>query len=550
MKKIITCILLSNLLIFCEAQNLVSNFADLWNIDTTLMLSIAADDAGQKNWVSAVYQDKLFFCRRSAFQPMADDYYACVYSVDLHTLAQDTLLIAYPKLSSSWKQEVQTCCVYSLNFDSRHLLLACDNQIMLYAKSDFSYKFQKRWFCIGVCAAYLYQSQIYALTDDKTKGDMKWLRYANDKAKQAELLKVLPVTLPFLKQFEPNRYFYVDTRYLYYLPPGRKAIQRYSLDAQWVDSLSIDYVGWKPFPPEFVETERKLPYGMQRISYALKNDYKQYTFAKSVEPLNDSLIYVTMNIGNSNQQENFAVLQMKRVGNEWIHQLYSLHDKDTSQVYSKTNYPFVHPFSRENVLLYPYESKLLQWVSVPENEDFYAKTVKEYRQYKDAYYKNHDPVLKLRILSQKSECKFHNYDNEEVQLFDLGHDKVILMVNRQPQCSACQKVLLQYLSKVDTSKVTVAVLFDQLNDYLSRRENAKYLSQVASEYYQPLYTIPSNDYAPYRSQHAYPAIFFWRKEQGVIAAFPTTEIFTSDYSKYEFSDSFLKMLDDFLADEN
>ena len=92
---------------------------------------------------------------------------------------------------------------------------------------------------------------------------------------------------------------------------------------------------------------------------------------------------------------------------------------------------------------------------------------------------------------------------------DLGRDKAILIVNRQPQCSGCQKVILKFLQSVDTSKVAVAMLFEPMDSYRLRRENDRQMLEIVPKYYKSLYMCQRFDYSPLLTFDSFPAVLFW-----------------------------------------
>lgn len=528
------------------AQNVALPFYNQWSLDTTLALALPESDLNWRDWNATTDGSDLCFFRRRSFVWKEDGYYAVIYKINRFSLVQDSVLIEYPKTNSSWKKEAQACCIYGLSFEDNRLLLVCDHQILLFEKVNGRYNYVKRLYCLGVNSAYFYQQKIYALVDDKTKGEFRWLCYDNDKGNQPKLLRVLPQPLPFLLQFDPNRYCFINENSLFYALPGAKMIYRYSLDAVLLDSVSINFDGWKEFPSEFVENERKLSYGVERISYALKHGYKQYSFAKTIEPMSDSLLFVTMNAGYETDMNGLSVLCLRKHNGAWLREFFSLKQADTSMVYENGVYPFVYYPEVKNLLLFPSNNVMFQLVSVPQKEEYEGRSVKQYAQEENLYFKDYDPVVKLRVQKTRLPLKFLDYDNNEVEMSDLGADKAILIVNKQPQCSGCQKVILKFLQSVDTSKVSVVMLFEPMDSYRLRRENDRQLLEIVPKYYKSLYMCQRFDYGSLLTFDSFPAVLFWSKELGFVKAFSTVGIFTSDYTKYEFSNLFRSSLDKFL----
>ena len=147
-------------------------FSVQWSLDTTLTLAIPKSDLNWRDWNATTDGDDLCFFRRRSFVWKEDGYYAAIYKVNRYTLVTDSVLIEYPKTSSSWKKEAQSCCIYSLSFEKNRLLLVCDHQILLFEKVNGQYNYVKRLYCLGVISAYYYQQKIYALVDDRSKGEL------------------------------------------------------------------------------------------------------------------------------------------------------------------------------------------------------------------------------------------------------------------------------------------------------------------------------------------------------------------------------------------
>ena len=149
------------------------------------------------------------------------------------------------------------------------------------------------------------------------------------------------------------------------------------------------------------------------------------------------------------------------------------------------------------------------------------------------------PVMKFRVQSLKTPWCFYDYDNKLCTLESLGKDKVILVVNRQPQCSGCQQHLLRFLAAVDTSDVMLACLMGRVDSYLQRRQQLQQLMDLDATVLKPLYEVENEAYGFLTAQHSYPSVFFWQRGWGIVAAFDTDDIFTEDYNHYEFSPTFL-----------
>lgn len=537
------------LVTWLPAQVPVIPFSDWISVDTSVVIWTMPQDVSQKNWVATVYRNKFYFCSRKGFYPQDKEYRCLIHRVDMESHREDTISLYYPNSGSSWKREAQSCCIYALSFEEDRLLLVCDNQLLLYQKFEHGYKWINRWFCMGVCAGYLHQQQVYAIVDDKERSVFRWFCYDKESSQKGRIIRELEQPASFLLQFEPNRYLYVNEQYVFYLPPGECVALQFSLQGELLDSVGFVLPSPKPFPQELLAQLRELPYGTERIFYALGHQYRQYSFAKTVDPLGDSLLLLSVNLGGDDRRQQMAVLRLRRVATGWQQDFSTLAVTDTGLVYASGLFPVSYHLSNDHLLTYPYQGKLMQLLVASEQEPYEGSSVMQYRHYKDCWFKNHDPVVKLRVQTVKTDCFFYNYDNQKLSLWDLKHDKVILLVNQQPQCSACQKQLLQFLSSVDTSKVAVAIYMGIVDDYLSRRQQLKRFSENGPLFYQPLYAVSGENYGGLSMCKAYPAIFLWQKDVGFVGAYGTNDIFTNDYDHYEFSDTFLRDYYRFISSE-
>lgn len=547
MKKIVLfAVWCGQMLLLC-AQEPQCHFSDWLLLDTSLTLQSTEAEIMQKNWVATVCDNCLWFCPRKPFVVHGKDMQALIRSVELSAYRQDSLQLSYPQLGSSWKREAEACCVYALSMEGPYLLLVCDNQLLLYQRQRNKYEFAHRWFCFGVCTGYLHQNKVYTLVDDKEKRCYRWMRYESEKAQTAELVRELPQPVPFLLQFEPNRYLQVKENALYYMPPGENVVKKFSLQGEPLDSVVFELEGWKSFPKDFVQQSNQLPYGVERINYALRNQYRQYSFTKTLDVLSNSLLLLSLNLGDESRNRQLAVMRLWKMKGGWQRDFSTQFISDTSMRYVEDRFPAVFHASGENVVLCPYRDQLLQLLLAPAEEKYEGLSAFAYKKYKDRCFKQQMPVLKLRVQSMKAPLRFYDYDNTLCTLDSLGKDKVVLMVNRQPQCSGCQQHLLKYLSTLDTSEVMLACLMGPVDSYLQRRQQLSQLTEQGGGRLKPLYELEGEAYGHLHSQHSYPSLVLWQKDWGVVAVFDTSAIFTEDLDRYEFSEAFLNDLRRFVG---
>lgn len=548
-KLIVICfVVLGGYLSFAQSPAL--SLAQWLSIDTTMVIQHSERDALQRNWLGAIYQNRLYFCHRMSFQLIDKEYRCVIYVVNLNTYQQDTLSLHYPTNASSWQRNAQSLCIYALSFEKERLLLVCDNQLLLYRLKSDKYELEQHAFCRGVCNGYLFQNEIYALVDDKEQHSFRWLCYGKNMGKESRLVRILPQPASFLLQFEPNRYLFVNQEYLYYVPPGTCDILKYSLQGSLQDSIHYELEGWKPFPQEFLQQIHALPYGAERIYCALDHHYRQYSFAKTIDPLSDSLFLLSVNLNDANWQRQLAVMRLRKTKIGWQQDFCTLAMTDTGKVYNASFFPVSYHLSSDNILVYPYQNRLLQLMLAPAHEAYAGISVKQYQIYRNQCFKNYDPVLKLRVQNVQNECEFQDFEDMRCSLAAFKQDKLILVVNSQPQCSSCQKHLLKFLSSVDTAHVAVACFMGRVDSYLVRRQQLQRLDEICPRFYSPLYAVEGEDYSLYTGCDSYPSVFFWQRGFGMVGVYASTDIFTADYNHYDFSEEFLNDFNRFVAVDN
>lgn len=546
MKKLVLLAALCCQMVLLCAQEPQCHFSDWLALDTSLTLQATGDEIMQKNWVSTVYDNCWWLCPRKAFSVQGKSAQAVIRGVELTSFQQDSLLLSFPQLGSSWKREAEACCVYAISLEGPRLLLVCDNQLLLYQRQRKGYEFVQRWFCFGVCTGYLHQNKVYALVDDKEKRCYRWLVYENEKAHTAELVRELPQSMPFLLQFEPNRYLQVKEDALYYIPPGDNVVTKYSLQGEPLDTLSFELEGGRPFPKEFVQQSNQLPYGVERINHALKNQYRQYAFVKTLDVLSDSILLLSVNLGEESRSRQMSVMRLRKTKNGWQRDFSTQFISDTSRLYVDDRFPAVFHASGENVVLYPYHNQLLQLLWAPTEEKYERLSAFAYKKYKESCFKQQLPVLKVRVQSMRPSWYFYDFDNKRCVLDSFGKEKVILVVNHQPQCSGCLRHLLKYLSAIDTSEVMLACLSERMDSYLQRRQLMRQMAEQGGGRLKLLFEVEDETYGLLHSQHSYPSVFLWQRGWGIVEVFDTSSIFTDDLDKYEFSQRFMATIKAFV----
>ena len=155
MRNIILMLLLALSVASLHAQSPVTSFVDWLSLDSSFALGDVTAGNSQKDWVATASQGRFYCCQRKGFGTTGKTYCCIMYRVDLKTGQQDTFRVEYPNSGTSWKKEAQSCCVYALSVEDDHLLLVCDNRLLLYQYDNYNYKFVKYLQCTDACMGYL-----------------------------------------------------------------------------------------------------------------------------------------------------------------------------------------------------------------------------------------------------------------------------------------------------------------------------------------------------------------------------------------------------------
>lgn len=547
MKRSILFITLILLMTESYAQKPAFSLSQTLYLDTGFVVEGAAVNPKQKQWVGTACDDVFYACSSVGFQSEANGYQCELYAVNLKDYTQTKYLLSFPDDKKHWEKDASWQYISCISVSGDRLLLTLSNVVFMYERKNNKFVFiaRKPWY--NVKESYLYKRKIYLFSEDITGRSCRWYSFSDLNDEKGVLLHEWDYKAAFLCHFTPNRYRFMTENKLYYISPGEKYVCRYTLDGKFIDSVYCGIAQWNDFPEELLKEVNALPCGMERLSGAMKQRYQQYSFIRSIDVLSDSLWLLGINLGDANYAQRYAVMRMQLTPEGWKKDILTACDSDTSLYYVGKVFPVYYQASELVLMDYACRGKVVQLLQLPDVEDYQAKSAKQVGDETYLYFKNHDPVVKLRVQSLRPMLQFHNYDNEELGLDHLPHDKVVLLVNRQPQCSTCQRTLLQYFSSFDSTQVSVAVLLGEMDSYLERRQMNQKLATLTEAPFIPLYNIRGRDYGELNCKKGYPEVLLWQREFGFVGFYDTEQIFTADYNQYEFSESFLKAVNDFLT---
>lgn len=561
MKRIIIFLSIILCINFIQAQNPKELFNNWYQLDTTISFpNLTFSESSAKDYLTRVTGHHLYFCKVAFFAPMQNNYTGQIYAIDLENHRLDSISVSYPSTLSNWKRDAREFSVSDLFLQDGKLLITTNYKTMLFERKNNKYEFVKQLFTpnlitTNICQAYCHKGKLYLFTYDRTQGITSWLRY-NDKDEKMHSIAQFQDKVMVLDQMTSRGVTKLSNNFVYIQPYGEKYINKYSLDGKLVDSVYFGFSGWKEFTDEFISEIKARPYGVERISYAMKHQFKQYDFARKFIPINDSLYLLSFNLGGNDVYHWFSTMRLYRQNGIWHHDFSSFDTLYNSMIFDNDLYPAI-PIEDASLLgSFAYDGQLLQFFYGPnlpsgmtEKQSYQGLRRSNYYEKVEDYYADSWPILKIRKQQIRLPYQFHDSHNQEVDLSQIPHSKVIVMINRQPQCSGCQKHLMRLFSNIDTSEVSIVMLFENMEGSLNRRQNAKALADICPLSYTPLYIIPGQDYGTLLNHNSYPAIYMYQRGFGFIGVFETNKIFTEDITKYEYSDSFTNAFTNFTQKE-
>lgn len=539
MKNILFSTVLMFLALTAAAQSPAFGLSHCLVLDTTLIVSEPPDQGVGYNLLSAADDGQLFYTSSFTYASKANNYHGTLYAIDLKTYAKQSFDLPFPDDFQNWQKRAASCVLQSISVSDNDLLMTVSQRLIWYRKKSNIYKLERTMVLPNVVQAYLNGKKTYAFVEDFSRISLSWLRFDSDKDTKGTPIRKWKYKCSFLTQFQPNRYLFVGEDAVFFMPPGERYILKFNPEGLLLDSVVIDFPGWNDFPDELVGTVNACPYGAERIYKALNLGMKNYVFARAFDVLSDSLLLITINMGGENNNPQTVVMRLMKRAAEWNMEFVSMGVADTARPYDDVYYPMYYYGNQEHLLSHPYRGTLFQLLRLPENEQYKGLTPMQYNKRLSESYRYQDPIVKLRVLFPKKPLRFYNYENEVLGLDDFPTDKVLVLVNVQPQCSACQKHLLQLFSSLKSPDVAKAMLFTPTSNYLDRRNIRKDIAGTCQLSYTDLYMIEDVDYGDVLCKRSYPAVLLWERGKGVIGFYDSSTVFTQDLNSYEYSEVFL-----------
>lgn len=536
----------------------IPHISQKFQIDTSFVLDHYTPDFQNVTLFSTIYNDVFYFCSNRSFQVQEREFSARIYGIDLNTKKQFFFDVPFPtKGKEIYAREAKTQWLTDMDFSENQLILIGDATLFIYNKvAENQYEYVNKGYFKNLQQGYFYNNDFYGVHLDHDKGYSLY-KYDLSKKKKKKVQDFL-FDAPFLNQFKPHQYFTVDEHNIYFSKMCNLGYSRYTLDGKFVDSVAFSVEGWTPIPDKYIKTSQKLSYGPSRIMYGYQviGNYhrnsgfypfstgQQWAFYYSPK---DSLYFLGI--------PKTAFAQYDKFCHSWDFKEYQYKIED-DVILSDSVFPMYFRPATQSLQIACRD--MVIEISSDADVSMNGKTYAAYTAEKDLYFRDHDPIYKMRFLKVKHEettinidsLILYDYDNQRVATETLKPYNKLFVFNKSLQCSGCLKVLLSYLNSFtiqDSNKV--ALVFEGFTDYLSKRQNAKSVAEFFQQPYTPFYTRMNESGTQLMQQMynnlGFPIVAIWDAKTEKLRLFDLDDIFTEDMVKYEFRESFIKTIEEF-----
>lgn len=564
MKKIHLFILISFFEISVFSQtDLLPHASSIFQIDTSFSLKYYTEEFENYELIATIYQNRLYFCRIKAYQFDEKEKKARIYTVNLRTKEQSFFDLDFPTEVDKKYRNVNHYWISGLAVEKNKLVVFAQDKFLVYEKlSDEKYIFKQLIYFYDVDKGYFYDNYLYTFKKDRNRGYFLY-RYDTNFVKKEEVI-ALSFEAPFLMQFSPNRYLSIEEDYFYVLETARPTVKKFSLHGEIIDSISFfTLYPWQQIPSSLTDEIMQLNYGVERIYYALQHNntnsyptkifpfkngnlliaYHQYDFDRG-RPYYDLTYY-----------EDFVETSERGVS---THLRRLLYDEDTL---SDNLFPY-YCYDGNMCIAVPWQNSIIQ---ISKEADIVTQNmaVKDYNRARNDYFKYDDPIFVMRILKLKEKnppykllesLKIKDYDDNLLTFQDISPHRTMVLFRPPIYCVGCLQKILHYLNSlnIDTSSVGFAIVIENEDNYLERKQVMKELRNQYSNPYT-LYYITSamrneiyNTFSPYKKD---PLILLIDHSKRTLEIMNDEDVFTSDLRKYDFTKRFLRTIPEFLRKE-
>lgn len=522
-----------------------SSFGQCWiggqfNLDTSIVLSPSNLDLSMSNLRYCICDGVFYYTDIKGFQGRDKGCPASIYSVSLYDYSQSEISLPLPTGLSKKDFPFNTFWINDFDIRDKHVAISVQDHILLYHQNDnLEYEFDTMFDHPNVKATYLHEDALYYLEENHDTG-YKWFRQSLQGSGE-KLIRELHYEAPHVVQANPNRYLFHNHHYLFFLSTKYPVLHQYTLDGQWVGDIEFDIPCWHPFEDEYVTKTLSVPYGVERI-YATMPDIYKYSYPKVVFPIGGTyLLYHTQYdtiTGKSHLQYSLLdtagktiPLTIKRNG---------------ENAFGDGEFPF-------NLFLAQTDKAHISWnnllieISAEDTAHWKGLTPTSYEEVRERYFKQNDPIFKLRIMRYKNtdwaaSAFFIDTESRLHSLEDLPNGKQLLLVTNELECSACERQLLGLLNDSLSKEIRIGILHPYIPGALLEREIGKRIKLHLEKPFR-LYYLAQNRHGvyPWESEEAfsYPALLLHETGKAPIL-FSLDQIFDDNPYNPNYRTEFLK----------
>ena len=547
MKKHIITILFLAATACCTTSHAQDWIGTQFELDTAVILSPTNLDLGISNIRYEICDGVFYYTDIKGFQNSENGHTATIYSVSLYDYAQSEIKLSLPSGTRQKDFQANTFWINDFDIRDKKLAISVQNHILLYRQNEnFQYEFDTMFDHPNIKATYLHQNVLYYLEEDHDTG-YKWFRQTL-RGGDETLIRELHYEAPHVVQANPNRYLFRDQHHLFFLSTRYPVLHQYSLDGQWEGDIEFDIPSWHPFENAYIEKTLSVPYGVERI-YATMSDIFKYSYPKVVFPIGGAyLLYHT-------QYDSIV---------EKSHLQYALRDnsgktipfsirRDDNEAYREGEFPF-NLFQAQTDKAHISWNDLLIEISAEDTAHWTGLTPTAYKEIRDRFFKQNDPVFKLRIMRHKNtdwpaSAFFIDTEARLHSLEDLPQGKHMLLVTNELECSACERQLLQFLNDSLNHDIRIGILHPYIPGALLEREISKRIKLHLERPFR-LYYLAQSRRGTYPWETAeplsYPALLLYETGRAPIL-FSLDQIFNDDPYNPSYRSEFLNTFHRFVT---
>ena len=546
------CIIATSLLVGLSTLNLpVSSqtwIGDAFRLDTTITPAFASFPSDCFHLYLFIQGNILFFTDQKAFQNGESDYAAHICALSLQDYSTFEFDLPFPSPSENKDWLSKTFWIKDLCLQKDLCAISVQNQILLYHKTtETTFEYDTTINHPNVYAVYFHHGCLYYLEENHDTGYL-WFQF-DFKNGEETLVRKLPYEAPHVVQASPNRYLFHDESNLYFLSTRQPIVSRYNLDGRWLEDILFDLPDWHPFEDEYIKKSLEVPYGVERI-FATKDQIFKYSYLKAIFPIADRyLIYYTQYDTATKKS-----VPMFAIADSTGHSTLYSRKCPLEHVFSDHRFPFNLFQPLEDLARTSHKNFLFE-ITADCDVSWHNLTFDEYGKRKEEHFRQHEPVIKIRIMSLKdvnmnAQGFFLDSQNKSYSLDDLSNGKHVFIIHGGLECSACANYLYDIMSLLDSNKIHLDILYEFIPGALQERELHRSIRQHVHRPYN-LHYLDLNHYSHYpdniiRHVNRYPAVLLYETGKAPII-FSNEDIFDDDPYSFRLSEKFQEFLDSFTS---